>query len=118
ILVKGTTTGTSTGAGGAFVLTVESLQDTLVVSYIGYQTQEVPIDGRTTIDVALQSQAISGEELVVTALGQKRAEESLTYSTQNISSDELADAQPLNVTNSLSGRVSGISINESSTGLG
>ncbi|HLR24980.1 MAG TPA: carboxypeptidase-like regulatory domain-containing protein [Fodinibius sp.] len=118
ILVKGTTTGISTDANGKYELTVESLQATLVISYIGYQKQEVPIEGRTTIDVALQPKAITGEELVVTALGQEREAKELTYSTQNIGSEELSDVQPLNVTSSLSGRVAGISISESSTGLG
>src|SRR5699024_3725926 len=69
ILVKGTTTGASTDQNGDFELTVPSLQDTLVVSFIGYQTKEVPIDGRTEIDVALQPQAIAGEEMVVVGYG-------------------------------------------------
>src|SRR5699024_1860541 len=77
ILVKGTSTGASTDANGEYELTVENLQDTLVVSYIGYQTQEVLINGRTTIDMVLQPQAIAGEELVVTALGVERKEASL-----------------------------------------
>src|SRR5699024_8242172 len=83
ILVKGTSTGASTDAEGQYELTVESLQDTLVVSYIGYQTQEVPIDGRTTIDVALQSQAISGEEMVVVGYGTQRRE-NLTGSVSTV----------------------------------
>jgi len=62
VMVKGTTTGTSTDAGGNFDLIVESLQDTLVFSFVGYQTQEMAIDGQTEINVALQSQAIAGEE--------------------------------------------------------
>ena len=60
ILVKGTSTGTSTDADGNFELTVESLQDTLVVSYIGYKTKEEPINGRTEIEIALQPQTIAG----------------------------------------------------------
>src|SRR5699024_8586927 len=53
ILVKGTSRGTSTDAEGQYELTVESLQDTLVVSFVGYQTKEVPINGQTAIDIAL-----------------------------------------------------------------
>src|SRR5699024_3641447 len=56
ILVKGTTTGASTDANGTYELTVESLQDTLVFSYIGYQRQEVPINGRNTVNIAMQAQ--------------------------------------------------------------
>src|SRR5699024_2744412 len=60
ILVKGTSTGASTDGNGAYELTVESLQDTLVVSYIGYQRQEIPISGRTEIDIQLTPEAIMG----------------------------------------------------------
>src|SRR5699024_8295922 len=62
ILVKGTTTGTSTDDQGNFVLDVSSLQDTLVVSFIGYQTKEVPINVRTAINIQLTPEAIIGEQ--------------------------------------------------------
>src|SRR5690625_4013958 len=60
VMVKGTTTGTSTGQQGSFTLTVESLQDTLIFSFVGYQTREVPIGGRSEINIALQPEAIAG----------------------------------------------------------
>lgn len=66
VVVKGTTTGTSTDSEGNYELNAPSLQDTLVFSFIGYQTQEVPINGRTEVNVALQPQAILGDEIVVT----------------------------------------------------
>src|SRR5699024_11233604 len=53
ILVKGTTTGASTDANGAFELSVPSLQDTLVISFIGYQTSEVPINRQTELSITL-----------------------------------------------------------------
>src|SRR5699024_1822586 len=59
ILVKGTSTGASTHAGGSYAVTDPSLQDTLVFTYIGYQRQEVPVNGRMEIDVGLQPQAIA-----------------------------------------------------------
>lgn len=65
ILVVGTTTGTVTDANGHYSLTVSSLQDTLRFSFIGFQTKTVPIDGRRTINVALQPKVISGQQLVV-----------------------------------------------------
>src|SRR5699024_6129435 len=68
-MVKGTTTGTSTGPEGTYELNVPSLQDTLVFSFIGYQTREVPINGRSAIDVSLQPEAITGEEMVVVGYG-------------------------------------------------
>src|SRR5690625_2833874 len=75
ILVKGTTIGSSTDQDGNFELTVPSLEDTLVVSFIGYQTEEVPISGRSKIDIRLIPGAIMGEEMVVVGYGTQRAEE-------------------------------------------
>src|SRR5699024_9655190 len=57
ILVKGTTIGVSTDASGNFELAAPSLKDTLVATYIGYQRQEVPINGRTKVNIQLTSEA-------------------------------------------------------------
>ncbi len=80
ILVVGTSTGTASDADGHYSLQVESLQDTLRFSYIGYQTQKVPMNGRTSIDVALQTSTQAMEQVVVTALGIKSEKRSLGYS--------------------------------------
>src|SRR5699024_10081932 len=72
ILVKGTTTGTSADAEGQFELTVPSLQDTLVASYIGYQTKDVAIGGQTELDIQLTPEAIMGEEMVVVGYGTQK----------------------------------------------
>lgn len=53
VVLKGTTTGTSTGPDGGYEVSVSSLSDTLVFSFIGFQTQEVPINGRTEVNVSL-----------------------------------------------------------------
>lgn len=111
VLVKGTTTGTSTGSDGSFELNVPSRQDTLVFSFIGYQTQEVPISGRTTVDVDLQSQAIAGEELVVVGYGTQSTRQ-LSSSVQNISSEDLEDAPVAQVGQMLQGKLSGVKINQ------
>ena len=75
ISIKGTTQGTSTDMQGEYSLMVPSLQDTLVFSYIGYQTQEIPINGRTTINVTLRSEFIEGEEMVVVGYGEVQRED-------------------------------------------
>lgn len=118
VMVKGTTTGTSTDSEGNFEFNAPSLQDTLVVSFIGYQTQEVPISGRTTLNIELVSQAIAGEEVVVTAFGLERETQSLTYSTEDVDSESLTEARELNVVNSLSGKVAGMQVNQAGTGVG
>src|SRR5699024_6991686 len=110
IQVKGTTTGTSSDADGNYELTVSSLQDTLLVSFIGYQKKVVPINGRTTINVALQPSVFEGEELVVTALGIKRERKSLGYGVQQIEEESLVESHEPNVTNALTGKVAGLQV--------
>ncbi|SHF95926.1 TonB-linked outer membrane protein, SusC/RagA family [Fodinibius roseus] len=109
VVVKGTTTGTSTDANGIFDLTVESLQDTLIFSFVGYQTQEIPIDRQTDINVALQLQAIAGEELVVVGYGTQQARE-VTASITTINSEDITDRQQVQVTQALQGTVPGLTV--------
>lgn len=110
VLIQGTTSGTSTNASGRFELTVPSLQETLVFSFIGYQTLEVPIDGRTELQIELVPMAIEGDALVVTALNILKTEKSIGYSTQRVNPEELVVAQEPNVVNNLNGRVAGLTI--------
>ncbi len=107
VLVKGTTTGASTDNEGSFELNVESLQDTLVFSFVGYQTQEVPINGRTEINVVLQSQAIAGEELVVVGYGTER-ESTMAGSVTRTDDTVLQNSPSVSVSNSLSGLLPGL----------
>src|SRR5699024_233179 len=69
IAIKGTSSGTSTSGSGTFELEVPSLQGTLVFSFIGYTTKEVPLRGRSELNVQLQPKAIQGEEVVVVDYG-------------------------------------------------
>ena len=69
ILVKGTSTGTSTGADGNFSLNLTDNNSVLVVSFIGFATQEIPVGGKTVIDVVLLEDRTQLAEVVVTALG-------------------------------------------------
>src|SRR5699024_5228321 len=111
---KGTTTGASTDADGNFELDVPSLQDTLVVSYIGYQTQEVPIRGRTEINITLQSQAISGEEMVVVGYGIQKESE-VTGSVGTIEMNENLESAPVSDFGSvMHGKIAGVNVQNSS----
>jgi TonB-linked SusC/RagA family outer membrane protein len=114
ILVKGTTTGTSTDANGAFELTLESLQDTLVVSFIGFQRQEVPINGRNAVDIAMQTQMITGEELVVTALGFTESKDESGIASSSIGSEEINRSGSNDLIGGLSSKAAGLSITKSS----
>lgn len=112
VVVKGTTAGTSTNGEGQFELNVSSLQDTLVFSFIGYQTREVPINGRANIDVALQSQAISGEEVVVVGYGSQR-KVNLTGSVSSVNVEDLENRPVANVQQALQGVVPSLQISTS-----
>ncbi|MDZ7692476.1 MAG: SusC/RagA family TonB-linked outer membrane protein [Balneolaceae bacterium] len=114
ILVKGTTIGTTTNSEGQYELKVPSLQDTLVFSFIGYQSQEVPIQGRTTIDVELASRTLIGEELVVVGYGtQTRGE--LTGSVSSVDVEDIAEVSTHNPLQAMQGRVAGLQVSRDGT---
>lgn len=107
IIVKGTTTGTSTGADGNYQLTVPSLKDTLMFSFIGFQSQEIPINGRTEIDVAMIPDVVAGEELVVVGYGTQRAK-TVTGSISSIKTEQIQQSPAANLNVSLAGRLPGL----------
>ncbi len=75
IMVKGTTQGTTTDAEGKYSMDVASLQDTLIFSYIGYEKQTIPINGREAINIKMKSSVVSGQQLIVTGyMKQKKAD--------------------------------------------
>ncbi len=118
VVIQGTDIGTVTDAEGNYEISVPSLQETLVFSFVGYQTEEIAIDGRTNIDVVMTSLAIVGEEMVVTAFGIERDARSLTYSTQDVDTRGITEARETNVMQSLQGRVGGMQITQAATGVG
>jgi len=114
VIVKGTTIGTSTDIDGQFDVTVESLQDTLIFSYIGYTNQEVPLNGSSVIEIQLMAQAIEGEEMVVTAFGVERESRQINYATQEIQGEQVAAVGNTNIVNSLQGKIAGVTIRQTS----
>ena len=117
IKLKGTSIGATTDMNGNYSINVPE-NAILIFSYIGYLTKEIPINDQTSLNVILEMLSTSIKEIVVTALGIKRDVKSLTYSTQNVSTKELTEARELNVVNSLQGKVAGLSVNSSGTGVG
>lgn len=118
VLVKGTNTGTSTDADGRFAIYVPDNTAVLVLSFIGFSSQDVSVGNQTNIDIQMREDTQELREVVVTALGIEREKKALTYSIQEVKTDELSKARELNVINSLSGKVAGISINRAGTGVG
>lgn len=107
ILVQGTRIGTSSEEDGFWEVNAPSLQDTLLFSFIGFRTKVIPINGRTEIDVVMESQTYSGEELVVVGYG-TRTKETLTGSVSAVGGETLEKVPVSNVSNTLGGRVPGL----------
>lgn len=109
ILVEGTQIGTATNASGEYSITVPSPQDTLSFSFVGFQTQRVPIEGRSTINVTLVPSTEALDEVVVVGYGeQTRAD--LTGSVSSVSSQDLENDQSTSIDQALQGRVSGVNV--------
>lgn len=114
IIVKGTTIGTLTGTNGRFSLRVPSPNDTLVFSFLGYRTEEVPIDGRSVVNVEMTVEAIALEELVVVGYGTQQRRD-VTGAVSSLDAEELTDIPTsANVTQTLEGRVAGVQVTPSS----
>jgi TonB-linked SusC/RagA family outer membrane protein len=118
VIVKGTSTGTTTDVNGRYALEVENDNAVLVFSFVGYNEQEIALGGRTILDVQMQPNLQALDEVVVTALGIERAQKSLGYATAKVSSDELTVNRTPNLMNALQGKVAGVSISSLGTGPG
>ena len=120
VIVRGTTVGVSTDTEGRFALEVPSpaASQTLEVSYLGYETATVPVGSRTSFEVTLQESSSEIEQVVVTALGIKRQEKALSYNVQQVAASDITLVKDANFMNSLSGKVAGVTINASSSGVG
>ncbi len=118
VLVKGTTNGTTTDTYGKYSLKVSSQAITLEFSFVGMKTQDIAINGKTTINVSMSSSAMALNQVVVTALGISREKKALGYSVTQLNGKDIATVKTSNVINTLSGRVAGAVITESPTGPG
>ncbi len=114
IYVFGTNLGTATDLQGEYSLEVPDNVDSLRFSFVGYQTKNVAINGRTTIDVELQPKIATFDELVVTALGITRQERSVGYAAQQVEGEDLTFTNEMNVIGSLSGKIAGLRVSGSS----
>jgi TonB-linked SusC/RagA family outer membrane protein len=113
ILLKGTSIGTVTDVDGKFSLEVHDLSSTLIFSYIGYKSMEVPINGRTTIDVTLVEDAQNLQEVVVVGYSTKKQTE-LSSSVSVVSGEDLRDVTSNDVTSLLQGKAPGVVVSNSS----
>lgn len=107
--VKGTTISATTNANGLFSINANQ-NAVLIISSVGFKTQEVPIGGRKSLAVVMESSEEAIEEVVVTALGIQRSERSLGYAAQKVSAETLTANKQNNVVNALQGKVAGVTI--------
>ena len=109
VVVKGTTTGTITNADGDFTLNVPSVNATLVVTFIGYAAQEIPLSGRSTVSVSLEPETTQLDEIIAVGYGQaKRAD--FTGSIATISGKELQKVPVASAADALKGRMPGVNV--------
>src|SRR5690554_3572456 len=113
ILVKGTTTGTVSDMDGAYSLTVQDENATLVFSFIGFSNQEVPINGRSQINITLVPDYAALSEVVVIGYGTQRRSD-LTGAVGSVGSDALIERPAPSLNQALAGRVSGVQVNTNS----
>lgn len=120
IMIAGTSTGVVTDIDGNYSITIDSPSSAtmLQASILGYETQTLPLNGRAVVNVVLSEESTLLEGVVVTALGIEREEKALSYNVQEVSSDIVNTVKDANFVNSLSGKVAGLQISQSSSGAG
>lgn len=117
VQIKGTTIGALTGADGAYTINNASVANsTLVFSYAGMRKQEIPVAGKSTINVTMQPDALQAEAVTVTALGGRKQNRALGYATSTVKGDELARTNTISPANALQGKVAGVQIASGGSG--
>lgn len=109
IAVQGTTAGTATGADGQYELEVPAGADSLTFSFIGFESQVIPIQGRSTIDVTLIPQTYEGDELVVVGYGEQ-SRETISSSISRVKMEDIEEVPFMNPAKSLQGKVAGATV--------
>lgn len=109
IRVAGTEQGTSTNVDGEFQMSVPSLQETLLISYIGYESAQIPIDGRSVLEISLQPLILSGEEIVVVGYGTQHRRD-LTGSIASVNAEKISELPVPSVSDALQGQAAGLQV--------
>jgi TonB-linked SusC/RagA family outer membrane protein len=117
VIIKGTVTGMITDVNGMYRINVPSSDAVLQFSFIGFQSREIPVNGQSVIDVVMEEDVQSIDEVVVTALSIERNKNSLGYSITQVGSEELTSVKESNPINSLAGKVAGLQISNTPSGV-
>jgi len=110
VIIKGTATGTVTDIEGNYKITVPEDGQTLVFSFIGLQTQEIPINNQSVIDVTMGADVAQLTEVVVTAIGIERQKKALGYSVENVDGEQVQQVSEPDVIRALQGKIAGVNI--------
>lgn len=110
VVIKGSTTGTTTDNQGKFTLKIPNENAIITISSIGFLTEEIAVGNRSVIDLTLKTDVKSLAEVVVTAFGVEKEVKSLGYGVQEIKGTALTEARSSNVVNALSGKVAGLRV--------
>lgn len=113
---KDKTTGTITDSEGKFTFSVSGANATLVVSYVGMKSSEIKLNGKNRVEVYLEEEKVTLEEVVVTALGIKRQSRAIGYAVSEVGGNEIAAGRESNIMSALSGKVAGVDISGTSAG--
>ncbi len=115
VIVQGTTSGTTTDGDGIYRLTVPD-GATLVYSFVGFESQEIPVSNRSVIDVSMKEDIEALDEVVVTALGIEKDQRTLGYATAKVAPDDFNVNRSPNFMNTLQGKVAGVNISNMGSG--
>ena len=118
IIVQGTTRGTESDFDGKFAIQA-NVGETLLISYVGFETSKVTVSNQSELQIQLkESDANKLSEVIVTSLGIKKSKKALTYSAQELKSDEFTRVKDANIINTIAGKVAGVAITKSAGGTG
>lgn len=114
VLLKGTRTGTSTDNQGHFSLSISGNNPVLVISYLGFVTQEIPVNNRTKIDIAMEPDSKNLDEVVVTGYQTQRKKD-LTGAVSVVNMKDVENIPTGNIISTLQGRVPGVNVTNNGT---
>ncbi|HEY4287855.1 MAG TPA: SusC/RagA family TonB-linked outer membrane protein [Puia sp.] len=118
IVEKGTTNGTTTNDQGEFSLDVRDANAILVITSVGYERQEMALNGKQELSILMEPANNQMTDVVVTALGITRQKKSITYATQSIKGSDLSDTREVNLTNAMDGKVANMLLSKTNAGPG
>lgn len=118
VQVKGTDVRAISDRDGKFVISVPAGSEALIVSYIGYGKTEYILSGSNTVNISLNPSSSELNEVVVTALGIKREKKALGYAMQEVNTAGLIENKSINISNMLQGKIAGVQISQSGSGMG